>query len=65
MAAGVGLASGVIGWGPVLPAQAAAPDGTGYWLAAAGGGVFSFGKALYKGLCLREAPVRPRRRDRR
>jgi hypothetical protein len=28
---------------------AATPDGTGYWLAAADGGVFSFGSAQFEG----------------
>jgi hypothetical protein len=29
--------------------MAAAPDGNGYWLAAADGGVFSFGSAPFEG----------------
>jgi hypothetical protein len=30
-------------------AMAATPDGKGYWLASANGGVFSFGDAIFQG----------------
>src|SRR5438445_74164 len=35
-----------IGWSPPMEAV---PDGTGYWLAGADGGVFAFGSARYLG----------------
>jgi len=56
-----GSATGMRLGGPVV-AMVATPDGKGYWLASANGGVFSFGDANFKGLRRRHAGRRPEHR---
>ena len=45
--------------------MAATPDGAGYWLAAADGGVFSFGSAPFEGSMGGKSMQGPRGRNRR
>jgi len=48
-AAGFHGSTGAIHLNQPIVGMAATPDGNGYWLAAADGGIFAFGDAPYEG----------------